>query len=76
MISGASEEELDIAIARADLLLEIKDLQQKIDELEYQKDMALWLIGEYENRSPNNEILDVVISIKNLLNLKRGGSNG
>lgn len=30
MISGASDEELDIAIARADVLLEI---QPKIDEL-------------------------------------------
>ncbi len=33
MISGASEEELDIANARADLLLEIQQLQQENEDL-------------------------------------------
>ena len=35
LISGASDEELDIAIARADVLLE---LQPKIDELKKEDD--------------------------------------
>ncbi len=32
MISGASDEELDIAIDRADLLLEIQELKQENEE--------------------------------------------
>ena len=45
MISGASDEELDIAIARADVLLE---LQPKIDELkkenqELKKQLEEWI---------------------------------
>ena len=51
MISGASDEELDIAIARADVLLE---LQPKIDELKkenqklknQQKEFIQWLESE------------------------------
>lgn len=36
MISGANEEQLDIANDRAKLLLEIQDLQQRIDKaIEY-----------------------------------------
>lgn len=43
MISGASDEELDIAIARADVLLE---LQPKIDELKKEnQELKLELSG-------------------------------
>ncbi len=54
MISGASDEELDIAIARADVLLE---LQPKIDELkkenqELKKQLEEWidLLNMFKNQ--------------------------
>lgn len=49
LISGASDEELDIAIARADVLLE---LQPKIDELKKENQELKRKINVYEN--PND----------------------
>ena len=47
MISGASDEELDIAIARADVLLE---LQPKIDELKKENQSLKKQLEEKENQ--------------------------
>lgn len=47
MISGASDEELDIAIARADVLLE---LQPKIDELKKENQELKKQLEEKENQ--------------------------
>ena len=47
MISGASDEELDIAIARADVLLE---LQPKIDELKKENKKLKQQLEEKENQ--------------------------
>ena len=50
MISGASDEELDIAIARANVLLE---LQPKIDELKKENQELKKQLEEKENQQKN-----------------------
>ena len=75
MISGASDEELDIAIARSDVLLE---LQPKIDELkkENQKyketiDKAIEYIEKNKNQKlyTGEEIFDTYSPATDLLNI-------
>ena len=50
MISGASDEELDIAIARANVLLE---LQPKIDELKKENQELKKQLDNYKNKYKN-----------------------
>ena len=57
MISGASDEELDIAIARADVLLE---LQPKIDELKKENQELKKQLEEKNNKL--NSVLDYIDS--------------
>lgn len=60
MISGASEEELDVANQIADLLLEIERLNNKIDEL-HEDLKTLWIVlwnMDTEMTGYQNEIYD------------------
>lgn len=57
MISGASDEELDIAITRADVLLE---LQPKIDELKKENQELKKQLEEKNNKL--NSVLDYIDS--------------
>lgn len=60
MISGANEEQLDIANDRADLLLKIQDLQQRIDK-------ALTKIDNMFNNGDEYTIIDDLIELDKIL---------
>jgi len=82
MISGASEKELDIAIDRADLLLEIQEKDKEIErlnniinELEKElKDMATLKTDKYGNTRKITHI-DINWLLLKIKELKGDGSN-
>ena len=83
MISGASDEELDIAIARSDVLLE---LQPKIDELKKENQQLKEQLKQKEdiiNKAnkkidnmfdvgDENKVIDNLIELQKILDIDKG----